>query len=90
MEGEGDLDAAELLALASQDPLHTVVPIGQPVGQIHVGQEEVRLRQRVQALKREASKAFWVRRAAPASGSKRKLKNTLEMDLHLWSTKTLL
>ena len=50
VEGKRHFEAADLLALSAQDALHAVVPVGQPVGQIHVRQVEVRLRQRVGAL----------------------------------------
>lgn len=49
VKGESDFEAAQLLVLAAQDALHTVVTVSQPGGQIHVGQVEVRLRQRVRA-----------------------------------------
>lgn len=51
VKGQSHLQAAQLFALAAQDALHAVVPVSQPVGQIHVGQVEVRLRQRVRALR---------------------------------------
>lgn len=68
MKGESDFEAAQLLVLAAQDALHTVVTVSQPGGQIHVGQVEVRLRQRVRALRgqragkerQQRSEAFWV------------------------------
>lgn len=50
---ESYFEAAELFALAAQDALHPVVPVGEPVGQIHIGQVELRLRQRVGALRRQ-------------------------------------
>lgn len=52
VDGDGDFEAAQLVALSAQGALHAVVPIGQPVGQIQVGQVEVRLRQRVRALRK--------------------------------------
>lgn len=52
VDGEGDFEAAQLVALSAQHALRAVVPVGQPVGQIQVGQVEVRLRQRVWALRR--------------------------------------
>lgn len=49
---QSHFEAAQLFVLATQDALHTVVPVSQPVGQIHVGQVEVGLRQSVRALRR--------------------------------------
>lgn len=53
MEGQSDFEAAQLGALAAEDALHPVIPVSEPVGQIHVGQVEVRLGQRVRALRRQ-------------------------------------
>lgn len=53
MQRQGNLEAAQLLAVVAQDALHAVVPVGQPVGQLHVGQVEVRWGQRVRALRRD-------------------------------------
>lgn len=50
MDGQRHLQASQLFAVAAQDSLDPVVPVGQPVRQIHVGQVEVGLRQRVRAL----------------------------------------
>lgn len=52
-EGDRHLQAAQLFALAAQDPLDAVLPVGEPVRQVHVGQLEVRQRKRVRALRRE-------------------------------------
>lgn len=49
VEGKSDFEAAQLAGLAAQDALDPVVPVGEPVGQIHVGQVEVWLGQRVRA-----------------------------------------
>lgn len=46
------LEAAQLFASTSQDSLNSVVPIGEPGRQVHVGHVELRLRQRVRALRR--------------------------------------
>lgn len=61
------LQAAELLPASTQDALHAVVPIGQPVGQVDVGQVEDWRGQRVRALREEEtrgqvqrSEALWV------------------------------
>lgn len=61
------LQAAELLPAGAQDALHAVVPVGQPVGQVDVGQVEDRHGQRVRALREEEtrgraqrSEALWV------------------------------
>lgn len=52
MDAERNLQAAQLFPLTAQKALNPVVPVGQPVGQIHVGQGELRLGQRVGALRR--------------------------------------
>lgn len=61
------LQAAELLPVSAQDALHAVVPVGQPVGQVDVGQVKDRRGQRVRALREEEthgraqrSEALWV------------------------------
>lgn len=56
VEGEGEFQAAQLLPTAAQDALKPVVAVRQPVGQIHVGQVEVWLRQRVRTLRRHADR----------------------------------
>lgn len=53
VNGQSQFEAAQLFALAAQDALDPVVPVSQPVRQIHVGQVEVGLRERVRALRRE-------------------------------------
>lgn len=50
------LQAAELLPASGQDALHAVVPVGQPVGQVDVGQVEDRRGQRVRALRGEETR----------------------------------
>lgn len=50
------LQAAELLPSSAQDALHAVVPVGQPVGQVDVGQVEDRRGQRVRALREEETR----------------------------------
>lgn len=50
------LQAAELLPAGAQDALHAVVPVGQPVGQVDVGQVEDRHGQRVRALREEETR----------------------------------
>lgn len=51
LDGQRDLDAAQLFALVTQNHLDPVVPVGQPVGQVHVGHVDVGGRQRVRALR---------------------------------------
>lgn len=41
VDGERHFEAAQLFALVTQDSLNPVVTVGEPVGQIHVGQVEV-------------------------------------------------
>lgn len=59
MDAEGHLQTAQLLPLAGQDALDPVVPVGEPEGQIHVGQVELGLGQRVGALRRHKQREFW-------------------------------
>lgn len=55
LQGKGQLDAGELLpALAGSCP-DTVVAVGHPGGQLHVGQVEVTGWQGVEALRREGT-----------------------------------
>lgn len=53
VEAEEDLQAAQFFALFAQNALNPVMAVGQPVGQIHVGQVELGLWQRVGALRRQ-------------------------------------
>lgn len=55
LQGKGQLDASELLpALAGGRP-DTVVAVGHPGGQLHVGQVKVTGWQGVEALRREGT-----------------------------------
>lgn len=53
LQGEGQLDTAELLPTIADDRPDAVVAIGHPGRQLHVGQDEVTGWQRVRALWRE-------------------------------------
>lgn len=61
VDAEEDLQAAQFFTPFAQNALNPVIPVGQPVGQIHVGQVELRLWQRVGALRGHRQRAFWER-----------------------------
>ena len=50
VHGQAHFKAAQLLPVCCQDPLGSVVPVGEPEGQVYVRQVELRLWQRVVPL----------------------------------------
>jgi len=56
LQREGDLHAGELVPITADDRLDTVVAVGQPGRQLHLGQLDVAFGQGVGALQREGTR----------------------------------
>lgn len=66
LQGEGHFDAGELLPAIADSRPDTVVAVGHPGRQLHVGQDEVAGWQGVGALQREGTRGQDVSRNPPA------------------------